>query len=107
VANIVQRLAERARELESQKQALEQQAAANAQAARSGEALRQTLRETVLSGSVSAEDLQTIQRVLAALARDPNHIMVLASVAQQAGKLTTIVDSFVRLHSALVQAPPS
>jgi hypothetical protein len=40
---------------------------------------------------------------MAALAKDPNHIMVLASVAQQSAKLSAIVDAFTRLSRALDQ----
>lgn len=107
VAGVVQGLAERVRELEGQRQRLEQQVATQEASTRSAEALMQKLRENVLTTSVSADDLQTIQRVLEALSRDPNHIMVLASVAQQAAKITAVVDSFARLHRALQQAPPS
>ena len=107
VAGIVQGLGERVRELEGQRQRVEQQLVALQSVARSGEALRQTLREIVSSSAVSPEDLQAVQRVLAALARDPNHIMVLASVAQHAGKFTHIVEGFARMHQALQQTPPA
>jgi cysteinyl-tRNA synthetase len=73
--------------------------------ARAYESLKQTLREVAGSG-ITDEDIQTLQRVMQALAQDPNHIMVLASVAQQAPKLQSIIKSFAKLYAAVKQAPP-
>ena len=106
VASIVEGLARRVTSLEVERLEHERRLHEFQEAAQSGEAFKQTLREIVLSASVTTEDLQAVQGVLAALATDPNHIMVLASVAQQAGKLTTIVDSFTRLHQAVSPTPP-
>jgi exonuclease VII large subunit len=96
VQDLVHQLDEQAtqrRELEERLQALEQ-------ATRGYAALRDQLRD-VFSGAVTREDLQTIQRVLQDLSQDPNHIMVLASVAQQAGKLLAVVQGYTRIQEAL------
>ncbi len=85
---------------EAQVQVLSSQMRAMQESARAGDALRQTLRETG-SSNLSMEDLQKLHNVLQALSQDPNHIMVLAAVAQQANKLLELVNAFSRIYPVL------
>lgn len=101
VQDLVRRLGEQdgyRRQLESRLRAYEEQA-------RMYEPVMQALSDLARSG-ISEDDLQTLQRVIEALARDPNHIMVLASVAQQANKLQTVVNSFQRLLQSARNSVP-
>lgn len=51
--------------------------------------------------AVSAEDFQSIRYVTESLMRDPDHIVVLAAVAQHADKLQRMVESYAQLRRAL------
>jgi multidrug efflux pump subunit AcrA (membrane-fusion protein) len=86
--------------VEARLQVADSQLQALQEVARTGEALKQTLREAGQT-SLTADDLQKLQNVLQALSRDPNHIMVLAAVAQQSGKLLEVVNAFSRLYPLL------
>ncbi|MGH2442106.1 MAG: hypothetical protein ACRDFX_02935 [Chloroflexota bacterium] len=57
--------------------------------------------DAVSIDALSLEDLQAIKYVTDSLVRDPDHIVVLASVAQHADKLRDVVDGYVRLRSAI------
>ncbi len=105
VAVAMQDMVRRVHELETMRTQFEARLTNYDDSLRAYETLKQTLRETT-SIPVSEEDMQTLQRVLQALTQDPNHIMVLASVAQQATKLVAVVDAFTKLQGALKQAPP-
>jgi hypothetical protein len=84
----------------TQRTELEERLRSLEQAAHGYTVLRDQLRD-VFSNALTTEDLQTMQRVLHDLSQDPNHIMVLASVAQQAGKLLAVVQSYTRIQEAL------
>lgn len=105
VAGVVQDLVRRLDEQAVQRQQLEQRLASYQESARAYESLKQALRGVVAT-PVTEDDLETLEKVLQAMAQDPNHIMVLASVAQQSAKLQSVVTSFHRLRDALQQVPP-
>jgi hypothetical protein len=64
----------------------------------------------VLAGAsedqVTPDDLQAVQYVTDSLLRDPEHIVVLASVAQHAEQLARIVNSYARIHRAIRESGP-
>jgi hypothetical protein len=97
---MVQDLVHQLEQQAAQRRELEERLRSLEEATRGYAALRDQLRDVFASGT-TREDLQTMQRVLQDLARDPNHIMVLASVAQQAGKLLTVVQGYARIQEAL------
>jgi hypothetical protein len=105
VAAAMQDLVRQANEQEVMRKELESRLSVYSDNMRAYESLKQTLRDVSPAG-VNDDDLETLQRVLQALTQDPNHIMVLAAVAQQATKLLAVVNSFTQLHGALKQAPP-
>ena len=100
LSGVVQDLVRQLEEQEMQGRQLTERVSSLEAGLRSHESLRQTLRQ-LAPPSVSPEDLQAMQRSLQALAQDPNHIMVLASVAQQARQLLEVVTSYARIHDAL------
>ena len=100
LSGIVQDLVRQLEEQEAQGKALREKVGALEDHLRSHESLRQTLRQLAPT-SVTAEELQNMQRSLQALSQDPNHIMVLASVAQQARQLLDVVAAYARVHDAL------
>jgi vacuolar-type H+-ATPase subunit I/STV1 len=100
LSGIVQDLVRQLEEQEAQGRDLRQRVAGLEDSLRSHESLRQTLRQ-LAPPTLTPEDLQNMQRALQALAQDPNHIMVLASVAQQARQLLDVVSSYSRVHEAL------
>jgi hypothetical protein len=55
------------------------------------------------SGMLSPDDLRAVRYVADSLLRDPDHIVVLAAVAQNAGKLHDLVESYARLREAIDQ----
>jgi hypothetical protein len=97
---MVQNIVHQIEEQEALRRELQERVRSLEDAARGYSVLRDQLREGFASG-LTREDLQTLQRVLQDLAQDPNHIMVLASVAQQAGKLLTVVQGYARVQEAL------
>jgi hypothetical protein len=97
---LVQDLVRQVDEQETQRRDLQERIRVLEEAARGYGTLRDQLRELVLR-SITQDDLQTLQRVIQALEQDPNHIMVLASVAQQAGKLLAVVQGYARAQEAL------
>lgn len=99
LADAVQGMSRRLEEQTAARVNLEQRLDAYRDAERSYETLKQKLAVAQRS-SVADEDVETLQRVLQALAQDPNHIMVLASVAQQAQKLQALVADYSNLRAA-------
>lgn len=91
-------MARRLQAEEGRRRMLEQQVVVAASNARAYETFKQSLREA--DAGVSSSDLEGIQRILTALTQDPNHIMVLASVAQQANTLLAIVNAYAKLRNA-------
>jgi hypothetical protein len=87
-------------EQEEQRRRLERQLGELQASAQASESLTRTLRD-VAGSAISPDDLQKLQGVVQALSQDPNHIMVLASVAQQAGILLQVISNYNQLRSAL------
>jgi hypothetical protein len=99
-ANLIQGLV-RQLELEEQKRReLEVRVTELEESARKGEALRRMLEETSAEG-LSREEVDAVQYATDSLVRDPDHIIVLASVSQQATRLQKIVSAYARLQRAL------
>jgi hypothetical protein len=69
-------------------------------AVRAHESLTRVLAEA--SGdTLTSDEMKAIQYVTDALLRDPDHIVVLASVAQHAEQLARVVNNYARIHRAL------
>ena len=73
------------------------------ESARSGERLRSALTATP-EEAVTEEELKVVQYVMESLRRDPEHIVVLASVAQNANKLQKVVSRYARVHQAIEES---
>jgi hypothetical protein len=70
------------------------------QTARAHDSLKRALSEA--SGdSPTQDEMQAVQFVMASLLGDPDHIVVLASVAQHAEQLSRVVNNYVRIRRAL------
>lgn len=65
-----------------------------------GEELRTQLREP-MQESLSGDDLSAVRYVTDSLLRDPDHIVVLAAVAQNASKLHELVENYARIRKVL------
>jgi hypothetical protein len=65
------------------------------------EALRQAFAESAADDPISGDDVQTAQFVADSLVKDPDHIVVLASVAQNAQRIARIVNRYARIHRAI------
>lgn len=98
----VQDMVQRLHEQEQRRYQLEQRLEAQEKTIRAHEALKQKLHESV-TGTVSDDEMETLVRVVQSLIQDPNHIMVLASVAQNAQQLLTVVNNFNALQQTVRQ----
>ncbi|GAC1397751.1 MAG: hypothetical protein NVSMB52_11350 [Chloroflexota bacterium] len=54
---------------------------------------------------VSEEDLASMQQLMESLLKDPNHILILASVSQQASRFAEVVQSYLRIQRAVRPSP--
>lgn len=98
LAESVQQLVRQLDDQEERRAQLEQRLAHATDQAASAESRRQSMADA-LGGSITEEDLRTLEQVLERLSQDPNHIMVLAAVAQQAGTLLQVVEAYGKLRS--------
>ncbi|HLJ69174.1 MAG TPA: hypothetical protein VKX16_17610 [Chloroflexota bacterium] len=100
LTDVVQELVRQLEEQEARSRQLRDRITELEENARAFEGVRVRMRE-MMPDSVTREDLLAIQSTLRSLAQDPNHIMVLASVAQQANKLLTVINSYGRLFDSM------
>lgn len=100
LADAVQELVQQLETQERQRQELEQRLAHAEEQAAAGRDQYRAL-QARLTSSVSEDDLQAVRPVLEKLAGDPNHIMVLAAVAQHAPTLLQVVTTYRELRNSL------
>lgn len=100
LSSSIERMMAETEELRAWKQAAEVKLAGYAELSRSYETLHKAVVE-VQASELTVEDVAALQQVLQALVKDPNHIMVLASVAQRAGQLEEVVCAFARMRADL------
>jgi hypothetical protein len=99
-AEIVESLVRQLDEQEVERRQTIQRIQALEEATQADRAMRERL-QNVAADPISAEEMQAIKYVTDSLLRDPDHIVVLAAVAQHAGKLHKVVDQYARIRSAL------
>lgn len=99
LAGIVEDLVRRSDDLESRRGWLEDRVHSLERNAHAFEALRQTMQA---EAAISAEDVAAVLTVLESLASDPNHVMILVSVAQHSTTLLAIVNAYSKLREHLV-----
>jgi hypothetical protein len=100
---VVQDLIRQLDRQETERQQLLARIEALERAVRGHETLTRILAETS-ADRLTVDDMQAVKYVTDSLLRDPDHIVVLASVAQHAEQLARIVSSYGRIHQAMRDA---
>ncbi|HLJ66104.1 MAG TPA: hypothetical protein VKX16_01930 [Chloroflexota bacterium] len=99
-SELVQDLVRQLEGAEAEREQMLARISALEQTVRQHEALQHALAD-LPADEVSTEEMQAVQYVTDSLVKDPDHIVVLASVAQNADKIARIVRGYVRIQRAL------
>jgi Rad3-related DNA helicase len=105
-SDVVQDLVRQLEEQESERRELMDRIGALEKRLEEQEPLRQAMSAASIHDPISGEDLRVAQYVTDELLRDPDHLVVLATVAQNAQRLARIVNRYAEIHRALGGNPP-